>query len=284
MFGVRGMALGAALTFAAIVWWATRGSEPAAQVSARALEWRAAEARDPSPRVRSAPAAADDAAASLSAASSEAGPKALPPAPDFDRYVSGKYRFLLEAVDRPARGLETLRAALLQRERLVAAINTARQGNDAVEREALPEREAQLAALDQRISHMLPAGDIATFDVLKDSHIEQFQLDEYARGISNVAPLADEQRRAVLFSKLAYRQRFREVLNQSGLMRADMPLAQRQAALAGVARALKESRDSFLQEARQHLSGEEQYIPLANYENSEYAAELEKLGRIASGG
>ena len=275
------MTIGAALTFGVVLWWAHR-TEPVAQESA---QQRAIPAVNPplQPSALSAttagqaPAAStpDDPPADDSRQASDAG---------FDQYVSDKYRFLLAANGRSARGSENLRAALQERERLVALINTARQGNDEAVRATLPERESQLAAIDQHISQMLPATDIAAFDVLKDSHIEQFQLDDYAQGISNVAPLQDAQRRAILFSKLAYRQRFRETLNQSGLMRGDLPPGQRQEALAGVSRALQESRDGFLQEARQHLTDEQQYTLLANYENSEYDAELDKLRRIASGG
>jgi hypothetical protein len=290
MSGIRGMAIGAALTFGVVLWWAL-GTGPAAEksapsgdapvVKAVAVVARAASdmagntARDAaSGNDDSSPVMRADTAAEDSQAASDAG---------FEQYVSDKYRFLLEAPGRSSRGPETLRAALQERERLLVGINTARQGNDEEERASLPARDAQLAALDQRISRMLPAADIAVFEVLKDSHIEQFQLDEYAKGISNVAPLQDAQHRAILFSKLAYRQRFRETLNQSGLMSGELPAAQRQAALGAVSRALQESRDSFLQEARQHLSDEEQFTLLANYENSEYVAELEKLRRIASG-
>ena len=49
-----------------------------------------------------------------------------------------------------------------------------------------------------------------------------------------------------------------------------------------MSRALRESRDSYLQEVRQYLYNDEQFALLSNYENSEYAAELEKLRGIAS--
>ena len=285
MFGVRGMTIGAALTFGAVLWWATRGTEHVAEGSAQLREAPASHAGDVSANAWWAPADKDDPAdAPLLDPINEADESQLASDASFDSYVSDKYRFLLEAADRAPRGSGALRAALLERERLVVLINTARQGSDATARAALPEHERQQAALDQRISLMLPAGDIPVFATLKDSHIEQFQLDDYAQGIANVAPLADSERRAILYSKLAYRQRFREVLDQSGLMRGDLPAAQRQAALAGVGRALRESRDSFLQEARQHLTDEEQYTLLANYENGEYAAELEKLRTIAAQG
>ena len=99
----------------------------------------------------------------------------------------------------------------------------------------------------------------------------------------HVAPLSEEQRRAILYSKLAYRHRFREVLEQSGLMRAGLPPARRVAALGDVARALRESRDGFLQEARQHLSDDQQYSLLAYYEHGEFSAEVAKLQGIADG-
>ena len=283
MFGVRGMTIGAALTFGAVLWWATRGTEPAAEGFAR---------------LREAPAShADSSTASTWwAAADKDGPAAAPlpegadvedarPASDasFGEYVAGKYRFLLATDGRAPRGSAGLRAALLARERILVAINTARQGSDEAERAALPELAEQLMAADRHISRLLPAADLAAFDALKDSHIEQFQLDDYARGIGSVAPLRDDERRAILYSKVVTRQRFRQVLDQSGLMRGDLTPAQRQAALGDVSRALRESRDSFLQEARQHLGNEEQYELLANYENSEYAAELEKLRGIASG-
>jgi hypothetical protein len=282
MLGVRGMTIGAALTFGAVLWWATRGTEPALDGSARLRETPASHADAFPANAWVATVVRDDPAVALSRGEMQPGP---PRGPDttFQAYVDDKYRFLLRGAGHSPRGAEDLRAALLARERVMVAINTARQGNDEAARAALPDLERQLAAQDQHISQSLPAGDITAFDLLKDSHIEQFQIDDYAQGISNVAPLDEDAKRAILFSKLATRQRFRLVLEQSGLLRADLPPAQRHAALADLTRALTESRDSFLQEARQRLTDDEQYSLLANYENGEYDAELEKLRRMAGG-
>ena len=283
MLGVRGMTMGAALTFGAVLWWATRGTEPAPEGSARLRESSASHADAFTTNVRSAAADRDDpAAASLPEEPGEE----FQASPDeiFSDYVEDKYRFLLANLSRSAPRDEELRAALHQREQLQVAINTARQGNDAALRAGIPAQAERLAEMDRRITGMLPAGELAAFDALKDSHIEQFQIDDYAAGIGNVAPLRDEQRRAILFSKLAYRHRFREVLEESGLLRGDLPPAERSAALRLVSRALLESRDGFLQEARQHLGDEQQYGQLANYEQGEYAAELEKLRSMVAGG
>jgi hypothetical protein len=273
MLGVRGMGLGAVLTFGLVLWWATRATESASEGSARLRETPASHAGAFPANARVAAAVKDDPAAAV-LREEESTPELA-----FHEYVLGKYRFLLQAG-----GAQAVRAALFERERLVVRINTARQGTDETARAGLPGLEDQLADTDRRISRSLPAGDLAAFDALKDSHIEQFQLDDYAQGIRNVAPLDEQQRRAILYSKLAYRHRFREVLAHSGLMAGTLPPSQRQDALDQVARALRESRDGFLQEARQHLTDEQQYTLLANYENTEYSAELEKLRRMAAGG
>ncbi len=284
MLGVRGMAVSAALTFGAVVWWASRGTNPAAEGSAQVRVTLASHADASMTNAWVAPAVRDDAAGAPLLDEATAEDSRLASDSGFSDYVEDKYRFLFTASGHSPRGAEPLREALLERERLMTAINTARQGHDESGKATLPEREEQLAAIDRRIAGMLPAADIALYEALKDSHIEQFQLDDYAQGISNVAPLKDADRRAILLSKLTSRQRFRQVLEQSGLMRGDLAPSQKQAVLASVARALAESRESFLQEARQQLTDNEQYSLLANYENGEYRAELEKLRSIASGG
>jgi hypothetical protein len=282
MFGVRSLGLGAALTFGAVLWWATRGTETDAEGFARLREASASHADAYTADTWAAPADKDDPAGAPLPPETAVDDSASDSEASFDHYVSGKFQFLIESVGRSPRAND-IHAALLQRERLVVAINTAKQGNDPMSRAALPQHQEDLAATDRRIAQMLPAQSLTAFEVLKDSHIEQFQFDDYAQGIANVAPLRDAERKALLLSKLATRHRFREVLDQSGLMRGDLPAAQRQGALADVSRALRESRDSFLQEARQHLADEEQYSLLANYENTEFNEEMEKLRRIAGG-
>ena len=119
--------------------------------------------------------------------------------------------------------------------------------------------------------------------MLKDSDTEQFQLEDYAGGVNAVAPLNDADRKAILLTKLVHRQRFRQVLADSRLMTGDLNATDRQYAFAEVSRALGESRDSYLREVRQYLYNDEQFALLSNYENTEYAAELEKLRGIAEG-
>lgn len=193
----------------------------------------------------------------------------------FFAYVGGKYKFLTPS--------PRLSEALLNRERIAVAVNTARQSADDALRRELPRLETELANADRTVGGLLAPGDVAGFEVLKDSDMDQFQFEDYVGGIGHVVPLAEDRKKAILFAKLSNRRRFRQVLESSGLMRGDLTPAQRQFAFHDVSRALRDSRDGFLQEARQHLHDEEQFALLSNYENTEYAGELDKLRRVADG-
>jgi len=266
---LRGVIIPAALVFVAAAWWASRsGSEPAAANSAAAALQPSVTTDSDWPKF--APGNERASFAPTAQAAVETGAEA-----SFGAYVDGKYRFIEPS--------EKLRAALLAREKIAVEINTARQSNDTAAREAIPGQLAELAALDQKIGTLLPPGDLATFDVLKDSDIEQFQLDDYAGGVNAVAPLSEADRKSILYTKLVHRQRFRQVLADSGLKGDGLNATERQYAFAEVSRALKESRDAYLQEVRQYLYNDEQFALLSNYENTEYAAELEKLRGMARG-
>ena len=264
---LRGVIIPALAVFFAVAWWAGRGER---------------RANDAEPMSATSPAAVQSAWWQIATGSESSGPPTAASAAaevgaeeGFIAYVDGKYRFLESTPE--------LRAALLAREKIAVSINTARQSGDPAEREAIPTRLAELAAMDQKIGTLLRPGDLATFEVLKDSDIEQFQLDDYAGGVNAVAPVSDADRRSILYTKLVHRQRFRQVLADSRLMTGELNASERQYAFAEVSRALRESRDSYLQEVRQYLYDDEQFALLSNYENTEHAAELEKLRGIARG-
>ena len=119
--------------------------------------------------------------------------------------------------------------------------------------------------------------DYATYETLKESDLELFKLNEYADGISNVAPLSAADRESILKTKLAYKERFRQLLLDSGLQRTDLSLAEREYAYSVTSRALEGYKPSYLQEVRQYLTNEEQFALLSNYETTEFKAELARL-------
>jgi hypothetical protein len=271
---LRGAIIPALAVFAAIVWWAGRGGEdPPATRASRAASAALPMTSSGWPRVSSADSGGHGTSSAVPATDEDS---------SFGKYVTGKYHFIFDDV--PAEAANKLRAALLDRERVAVAINTARQSTDAALKQEIPRLQSELDAQDRKIGTLLRPGDLAAFDVLRNSDIEQFQLDDYAGGVSAVAPLNDADRKAILYAKLVYREQFRQVLAQSGLMSGQLNAPERRQAFAEVSRALGDSREHYLQEARQYLYNDQQFNLLSNYETTEYSAELEKLRRIAYDG
>lgn len=198
-------------------------------------------------------------------------------------YVAQKYAPLIDTAFHPAALTDAFYDALRERERLAVAVNTSRQSSDRTMRDALPALELALARSDEQIGLLLHPTDFAAFEVLKDSDVEQFQLDDYADGVANVAPLDELSRRAVLLTKLQHKRQFRSALLDSGILRGDLNPAARRAAFVSVQRAFHQYTEGYLQEARQYLRDDAQYTLLSNYESTEFAAELEKLRAIAYG-
>ena len=205
-----------------------------------------------------------------------AAPSVPPPQTDTEestvaQYTARKYQILLDDLRYvPAERLDRLQQALLARERLTGEPSTA-------------QREAALANAEDRVRELLPTADHATYESLKDSDLEQFKLEEYAGGIGNVAPLDAADRKSILKTKLAYKQRFRQLLLNSGLEREDLSAAEREYAFSVTSRALRDYRSGYLQEVRQYLSNDEQFALLSNYESTEFNEELGRLQAMAGG-
>ena len=272
---LRNVIVPALVVFVAVAWWASRNGDEPSSGAAPTNPASAPAARNESPGAVASNRGDDT--ARVQPAENGAAEDSL------GTYADGKYRFLFGDSGQSPQDAARLRSALLARERIAVAINTAKQSSDPAEKAAIPGHLAELAALDQKIGTLLRPGDLATFEILKDSDVEQFQLNDYAGGVSAVAPLSDADRKSILYTKLVHRQRFRQVLAESRLMSGELNASERRYAFAEVSRALEASRDNYLQEVRQYLYNEEQFILLSNYENSEFAAELEKLRGIANG-
>ena len=277
LMSVRSVIIPAALMFAMVLWWAGRSSHvpdvahttaSSSAASVAALDSLGATGRGRGSVEATTPAGSD--AENLSETS-------------FQDYVSAKYRLLFKGSQLTPAATATLSHTLRERERIAVAINTARQSSDRYAKEAIARQRAELEALDRKVGAMLPSGQLAAFDVLKDSDVEQFQLDDFAGGASNVAPVSESDRESILYTKLVYRARFRQVLADARFMQDDLDVAQRKLAFAEVKRALEASRDSYLQEVRQYLYDDEQFALLRNYETTEFNDELEKLRRMAYG-
>jgi len=188
------------------------------------------------------------------------------------QYAAEKYELLLEELGPlPPDVFAKINAALLRRELATGATG----GPDAI--------AVAVANADSEVLALLGPAQRSTYDALKDSDHELFQLNEYAGGISNVAPLGADERKSILRTKLAYKGRFRQLVADSDLSRDGLSAAEREHAYAVTVGALERYRQDYLQEVRQYLSNDEQFALLDNFETTEFAAELDKLRAKAGG-
>jgi len=249
----------AAIVVGATVYWATRPGEPVgaeARLAATPSQLALAEVRPPKRDTLQVDIASTPHAQAATADSEES---------TIAQYAAEKYQFLLDDLRYlEAAQVDRLRRALLIRERLAG------QADD----------PAAMASVEGEIRGLLRPADYATYETLKDSDLELFKLNEYAAGISNVAPLSAADRESILRTKLAYKERFRQLLLDSGLHRPDSSPAEREYAYSVTARALEGYRQSYLQEVRQYLTNEEQFALLSNYETTEFRAELARLKSV----
>ena len=273
LFGILTIAV-----IAAAGWIASKNPPPPPQVDEQFTASTATEQRN----VRDEPV---DAADPRDPSSQQETAAVLTPAVDFDsglvEFVQWKYSYL--ATDRSVMEREALRRALLSREQLAVAVNTAAQAQDAAAKANLPALRAQLLEADEQVRQLLHPESYAQYLLLKDADAELHRLREYAGGISNVAPLLPEQERALLFAKLTYKQHFDQLLQESGLQGNDLPTPQRLDAYRTLAQAMETYRNNFLLQARQSLHSEAQYQLLRNYESTEFEAQLAGLHRSALG-
>ncbi len=138
---------------------------------------------------------------------------------------------------------------------------------------------AELAAIDAALRRELTPAAYASYELFRDSEVEQYQLGEFSGGIREIAPLDAAQERAVLEAKLRQRQLYSQLVATAGLERASLSLTEREHAMSLVSRGLSDYQEAYLAEVAPLLD-EQQYHALANFESTEFSAELERLQQI----
>lgn len=107
---------------------------------------------------------------------------------------------------------------------------------------------------------------------------DQNEIAEYASGISQIAPVSGDQRRALLEAKVRHRVAFDTALREAGVGRETLSLAEREYAHRTVARALSDYQEAFLLDAQPVLDPE-QFQLLSNFETTEFSQHLARLQR-----
>jgi hypothetical protein len=144
------------------------------------------------------------------------------------------------------------------------------------------ELAAAIASAEARVLAVRATAAIARSDasaVVENSDDAQAALDwldDYAGGIENVAPLADDQRTQLRSTKLRHQATFERELEEAQLDRPALTADERARAYAIVNQAVDRYRDAFFRDAAEILD-DEQNVLLTSYETTELERERQRL-------
>ncbi len=189
--------------------------------------------------------------------------------------IARKYRYLLADLARDGRDPLPILRLLDERDALVASIDVTEQ---APPQRPSPPMEARLSVIEARLRELMGAAAYDSYQLLKDSDPEQYQLDEFSGGIGEVSRLSDAQQRALLETKLRHKRQFEQLAATSGLERAQLSLSERMHAFAVLEQGLRDYRTHYLAEIGGRLD-DAQLTALRHFEDTEFRLELERLQR-----
>lgn len=182
-----------------------------------------------------------------------------------EQAVNKKYAGLLERLRLGGAKEAQLLALLAQRERVLNA-TTHSYFTDALDSElSIQERDAQLASLDDQIEAVLPPENQDTYELLKDSEFEQYQLQEFDNNLPADQFLTEQQAQELLLTKLNHKQEFSRAVQSASQMikqgnRAGFDLLDQ---------AIQNYKVNYLAEVQDELS-EFQFTKLREYEDKNF--------------
>jgi hypothetical protein len=191
--------------------------------------------------------------------------------------VTKKYHFLLKYLNIDSEILKQLRALLEKREEIALKIKDGKAfyPESGVTQEAIWVMEKQLADIDIQIEVLLDTDNQGRYALLKDSDIEQKQLNQYSLGVNGLFPLDDEQQESVLFVRLRHKAIFDKTIKTLDI-ETDYPLTryQRHSLIKEVEMAAMRYKHGFLMEVHSVLDHNtfpmDQYTLLENHTNTEF--------------
>jgi hypothetical protein len=198
--------------------------------------------------------------------------------------VAKKYHFLLKHLNLDSDILKQLKALLEKREEIALKIKDGKAffPDSGVTQEAIWVMEKQLADIDIQIELLLESENQERYTLLKDSDIEQKQLNQYSLGVNGLFPLDDEQQETVLFVRLRHKSIFDEAIKTLDI-ETDYPLTmeQKHSLIKEVKMAAMRYKHGFLMEAHTVLDHDsfpmDQYTLLENHTNTEFEEIINNL-------
>ena len=196
---------------------------------------------------------------------------------NLQRTLEKKYSLLMNRLGLSGGARDNLQQLLTQREQILGASSIGYYSSQAETEEAVRRQQESLAEIDRQIAQLLSSPeDRKTYDLLKDSAYEQYQMNNFFDQVQGEFPIPVEKREALLISKLEQKQEFMRYLESTGTSIQNAPADERPFLIEKAHEALHDYKDNFLSNARANLTPE-QFDALREQEQKQYEEMWESL-------
>jgi hypothetical protein len=196
---------------------------------------------------------------------------------NLQRTLEKKYALLMSRLGLAGQARNELQELLLQREQILGTSSIGYYSSQADTEEAIRKQQESLTEIDRQIAQLLSSPeDRKTYDLLKDSAYEQYQMNNFFDQVQADSPIPTEKRDALLLSKLEQKQEFSRYLETTGQTIANASAEEKPFLIEKAHEALHDYKDNYLATARANLSGD-QYDALREHEQKHFDEMWESL-------
>jgi len=196
---------------------------------------------------------------------------------NLNRTLEKKYSLLMSRLGLAGQARDELQELLLHREQILGASSIGYYSSQADTEEAIRKQQESLAEIDRQIAQLLASPeDRKTYDLLKDSAYEQYQMNNFFDQVQADSPIPAEKRDALLLSKLEQKQEFARYLETTGQTIANASPEEKPYLIEKAHEALHDYKDNYLATARENLN-EAQYDSLREHEQKHFDEMWESL-------
>lgn len=196
---------------------------------------------------------------------------------NLQRTLEKKYSLLMSKLGLAGQARSQLQELLSQREQILGASSIGYYSSQADTEEAIRKQQESLAEIDRQIAQLLSSPeDRKTYELLKDSAYEQYQMNNFFDQVQAGTPIPAEKREVLLLSKLEQKQEFSRYLEAAGQSITKASAEEKPFLIEKAHEALHDYKDNYLATARANLN-QEQYDALREDEQKHFDEMWESL-------
>ncbi|HSC68190.1 MAG TPA: hypothetical protein VLC79_10890 [Cellvibrio sp.] len=189
---------------------------------------------------------------------------------NLNRTLEKKYSLLMSRLGLAGQARTELQDLLSQREQILGASSIGYYSSQADTEEAIRKQQESLTEIDRQIAQLLTSPeDRKTYELLKDSAYEQYQMNNFFDEVQAKAPIPADKREVLLLSKLEQKQEFSRYLETTGQTISTASADEKPFLIEKAREALHDYKDNYLTTARANLS-QDQYDALREHEQKHF--------------